>query len=615
MTDFFLSGVRSLVSTSPSAAVGVTQSKGPPKLSSQQTDWTYEKLISLSNPVLVEILHSVPGRLESRTLTSDTVIPGLVKLFGSTNNAAVKTACCSVIVTIAGGGAAGGTSSDNADVGLLIVNILLQDLQDPNPDNRANAVTTICSLPILIQSYATQAVSTGLKDSNPRVRKQAVIGCGKAWSHCPDFITESGLIDNLYTMIRDPDHTVLTFALQTLNIILKSEGGVVINNPMVQYLLTRLDDCPDTELILLLNYLRLNRSQKDSKRAEETSLKIMNAVDGYLEAKNGSLALAAMYLFTQCVASLQQTQHVVKDFMAKTKPQISRFLNLKGHSNDDFKVSLMDFVMSLPPDAVASLLEIVADFHLKPRDSRAVAVAKLGCLSFIFQHTCASQEDPTAVVEYLLKILPETKEKFVSRAIVSTLCDLLKHQQQQTTPTKLINSQKVFQTFLKLITSPESSDEDVKGIWDQIHNERLDQYQLEQEFIEDFANELCEKAVIHLSKNTDAPEVEVVRQLLHFISIHQGLEMAPYYLEAVTNDIFDRSLTSLASESTDGDVVRICLYEELFFSALAVTAKQPAPTQHILVKVVHKCKSLNIPELNDRIDNALRSAFIQDEIS
>ena len=32
---------------------------------------------------------------------------------------------------------------------------------------------------------------------------------------------------------------VLTFALQTLNIILKSEGGVVINNPMVQYLLTR----------------------------------------------------------------------------------------------------------------------------------------------------------------------------------------------------------------------------------------------------------------------------------------------------------------------------------------------------------------------------------------
>ena len=69
----------------------------------------------------------------------------------------------------------------------------------------------------------------------------------------------------------------------------------------------------------------------------------------------------------------------------------------------------MDFVTSLPTNAVPLLLEIVADFHLKPRDSRAVAVAKLGCLSFIFQHLCSSQEDPTAVVEYLLKILPETK--------------------------------------------------------------------------------------------------------------------------------------------------------------------------------------------------------------
>merc|ERR1711974_95447 len=136
------------------------------------------------------------------------------------------------------------------------------------------------------------------------------------------------------------------------------------------------------------------------------------------------------------------------------------------------------------------------------------------------------------------------------------------------------------------------------------------------EFIEDFANELCEKAVIHLSNDTAAaPEVELMRQLLHFISMHQGLEMAPYYLEAVTNDIFDRSMTSLPSESTDGDILRICLYEELFFSALAVTARQPAPTQHILVKVVHKCKSLNIPELNDRIDNALRSTLIPDAVS
>ena len=86
------------------------------------------------------------------------------------------------------------------------------------------------------------------------------------------------------------------------------------------------------ELILLLNYLRLNRTKKDKGRVE-TSLKIMNACDSFLEAKNGSLALAAMYLFTQCIRTLGDEgneSQVVTDFMAKAKPQISRFLNLKG---------------------------------------------------------------------------------------------------------------------------------------------------------------------------------------------------------------------------------------------------------------------------------------------
>ena len=103
------------------------------------------------------------------------------------------------------------------------------------------------------------------------------------------------------------------------------------------FLFRRLVDCPEVELILLLNYLRLNRTKKEKGRVE-TSLKIMNACDAYLDAKNGSLALAAMYLFTDCIRTLGDEvneNNVVADFMAKAKPQISRFLNLKG----EFKVS------------------------------------------------------------------------------------------------------------------------------------------------------------------------------------------------------------------------------------------------------------------------------------
>ena len=41
----------------------------------------------------------------------------------------------------------------------------------------------------------------GLKDSNPRVRKAAVIGCAKVWRHSPDIINNNGIVDVLYTMV------------------------------------------------------------------------------------------------------------------------------------------------------------------------------------------------------------------------------------------------------------------------------------------------------------------------------------------------------------------------------------------------------------------------------
>lgn len=48
------------------------------------------------------------------------------------------------------------------------------------------------------------------------------------------------MVDVLYTMVRDPDPHVLTFAIQTINVILSKEGGIVINSTMANYLISRL---------------------------------------------------------------------------------------------------------------------------------------------------------------------------------------------------------------------------------------------------------------------------------------------------------------------------------------------------------------------------------------
>ena len=55
-------------------------------------------------------------------------------------------------------------SAEEPDIGLLVVNILTKDLSDPNPSVRSSAVSTICSLVVLVphvEAAVTQALQEG----------------------------------------------------------------------------------------------------------------------------------------------------------------------------------------------------------------------------------------------------------------------------------------------------------------------------------------------------------------------------------------------------------------------------------------------------------------------
>jgi len=206
--------------------------------------WSYENLSSMPHDQLLDLLKQIPGMLEAKTINVRTILSSVIKLCAS-NNYQIKEAVCDVLVI-----AAEEDEVAASEIGLLVGNILVQDLLDPNPSVRATAVTAICSISVLASQHAFQAISNGLKDSNPKVRKSSVVGCGKVWRHSPQLIEEYGLIDILYTSVRDTDPNVLTFAMQTLNIILENEGGIVINQNMAAYLLQRYF----VKKLLILNY-------------------------------------------------------------------------------------------------------------------------------------------------------------------------------------------------------------------------------------------------------------------------------------------------------------------------------------------------------------------------
>lgn len=85
--------------------------------------------------------------------------------------------------------------SRHPDAALLAANTILQDCRDPNPAVKCLAVSTLCSLPPILQEHASPVLSAALKDGNPRVRETAVIGCGKVFRHTQGLLFEQGFVD------------------------------------------------------------------------------------------------------------------------------------------------------------------------------------------------------------------------------------------------------------------------------------------------------------------------------------------------------------------------------------------------------------------------------------
>lgn len=57
---------------------------------------------------------------------------------------------------------------------------------------------------------------------------------------CLWFFPDAAVVNELYSLLRDPDPVVMVNCLRALEEILKEEGGVAINKPITHHLLNRL---------------------------------------------------------------------------------------------------------------------------------------------------------------------------------------------------------------------------------------------------------------------------------------------------------------------------------------------------------------------------------------
>ncbi|KAK3546972.1 hypothetical protein QTP86_007444 [Hemibagrus guttatus] len=190
------------------------------------------------------------------------------------------------------------------DMALLAINTLRKDCDNPNPMIRGLALRNMCNLrmPGIIE-YIHQPVINALRDKSSYVRRVAVLGCAKIHSLQPNaeigLFSYGGVVNELYSLLRDPDPVVMVNCLRALEEILHHEGGVVINKPIAHHLLNRLKDLDSLVFRSeVLTFLLRYRPRNDDELFD-----ILSLIDTFLLSAQPPVMAATLRLFLHLAAA------------------------------------------------------------------------------------------------------------------------------------------------------------------------------------------------------------------------------------------------------------------------------------------------------------------------
>lgn len=134
-------------------------------------------------------------------------------------------------------------SENNQECAILAINTFLTDCKSTDYKIRGLALRTLSSLRFSgAVTYIQQALSEGLKDNEPYVKKAAIIGCIKLFRETPATIKDGDYVEQMYKLLKDPDSQVVINSIIALNEILEDEGGIAITRKLIIYLLNRLKE-------------------------------------------------------------------------------------------------------------------------------------------------------------------------------------------------------------------------------------------------------------------------------------------------------------------------------------------------------------------------------------
>ena len=252
------------------------------------------------------------------------IMPVTVKLLAHSDLLIKKTACHFLCTQ----------SGCQSEQMIMAVNTLLKDFSESNPMIRGLALRTMCTVQHeAFVEHRLSCIAKGLDDNSAYVRRTAVMACLSVLKVSQETIAETGIIDKLYSLIRDSDPVVVVNCLVVLEEILKDEGGIVLNRNMVYYLLNKIDTF--TAWGVGYTFQILN---KYVPKTEDEIFDIMNILDSYLLNNNCTVCIQALELFLNLTRDLP---HLTQEIFQRSTDS---FLSIISSGNVEMMTVLLQYL-------------------------------------------------------------------------------------------------------------------------------------------------------------------------------------------------------------------------------------------------------------------------------
>ncbi|XP_054720193.1 AP-4 complex subunit beta-1-like isoform X1 [Uloborus diversus] len=322
-------------------------------------------------------------------------------------------------------------SSKISNLSMLATNCFFKDFEDPNPFVRKLVIKTTCRIPCL-HDLAYQLLPSALCDSSSYVRCAAATSCSLVLNES-NLDSNQNTIDKLYEMIRDPEPSVVCCSLTSLNEILRSEGGIVINSKLARYLVARISDFHDWNFSAVCIVLK-----KYVPKDNEELLLFLNALDQSLLESKPIIFLLAADLALYYVSQLNEK--FSKDIIKQITPQLKLLIN---HSSSEMLGEVLEIIEKYLPDHKESFSSFYSLFLCCFCDTPNVKIKKLRIIVHF-----ANDSNSCDIAEELLMHCTNNVEEVSVQAVQSFIA--LVQLQLRVIPQALMN------TFVQLLDIQDS---------------------------------------------------------------------------------------------------------------------------------------------------------------